>query len=658
MKKKCRNTFSLNLILAFKPQKNRSYRLLLLSFAFIFFLGASPLPSTYAADQTTQYRVYQDDRILMEFAQEREAIEFAKGYTNTHVEKISNRLWVWNNYPRYKVYQYDVSLPQWEFHTLKEAQQEAVKWAYSSIRDMQSTGWVWNNYPLYRVYSGEQNEKSKEFPTLDAAQKEAAQWTDAHIIDLSTNAWVWDNLSVLRKSELRANPMPIYQVYQGENTTDDWKFSYLEDAVHEAMKWSNSHITYISNGKVISTNSKRFKVLDQDEQWNEFISLEQSIAYASQEPGRSIFLNGRQIWTNQLYYQVYQGDRKIGEYSSISSAFSYAYYFSNASIRTLEGKTIWDNYRKLQYWGWNGLHEPERIKDQVSDTIGLDVTSPAWFILENADGKLTDRSSMDTVRWLHERGIDVHPLVHNQFDSALTSAFLSNTEAQTQFIHNLVDRASDLGVNGLNIDFESLNAKDRDAYTSFITKLTAYAHSKNLLISIDLPRGSLRWNHLTAFDHAKLANIVDFIMTMAYDQHYKGSPTAGSVSGLDWAEEGIIEFLSYGIPREKLILGIPFYVREWRIDAEGKLVDNRAIFYKDIPKLMEAKDTVSTWDEQFSQYRVEYQEGQYRHVFWLEDEQTVLARIDLAHAYDLAGVAAWRLGYDTPDLWEQMLQKK
>ena len=120
-----------------------------------------------------------------------------------------------------------------------------------------------------------------------------------------------------------------------------------------------------------------------------------------------------------------------------------------------------------------------------------------------------------------------------------------------------MNKASQLGVEGLNIDFESLAAKDREHIQHSFVILQLQAMLRNLIISIDLPRGSLAWNHNTAYDHANLAEIVDYIITMAYDQHYSGSTTAGSVSGLQWTETGIKEFLSYGIPREKLILRYP-----------------------------------------------------------------------------------------------------
>src|SRR5699024_7004920 len=111
----------------------------------------------------------------------------------------------------------------------------------------------------------------------------------------------------------------------------------------------------------------------------------------------------------------------------------------------------------------------------------------------------------------------VHPLVHNQFDSKLTSEFLADAEAQIAFIQTLIKRLDTLGVDGLNLDFESLNGKDRDRFTSFVKNLTKAAHAKGLAVSIDLPRGDLSWNHLTAFDQAELANIVDYVVTMAYD---------------------------------------------------------------------------------------------------------------------------------------------
>jgi spore germination protein YaaH len=145
---------------------------------------------------------------------------------------------------------------------------------------------------------------------------------------------------------------------------------------------------------------------------------------------------------------------------------------------------------------------------------------------------------------------------------------------------------------------------------------------------------------------------------MAYDQFWSGSDSPGPVSALNWAEEGVQDFLSYGIPRSKLLLGIPFYVRLWELDSAGKLVSNRAVFMKDIPALIESTGYTVTKDAKYGVDRIDFTKDGKRYVFWMEDLSTVKQRIDIAKKYDLAGVAAWRLGYEPAELWTEMLRAK
>ncbi|NOU97008.1 glycoside hydrolase family 18 [Paenibacillus sp. LMG 31456] len=635
--------------------------------ASVLALFLSSTSTAMAADKTSKYRVYQDSHILMETPDYKSAENYAKSYTSSHVEEISTRKWLWNNYPRYKVYQSGLSSSTWEFATLDQAIREASKWGHASVRDLQSDGWVWNNYPKYRLYQGDATLDSWEFVTLNEAMAEAKKWGNTHIIELSSHQWVWDNIPDSRKAELRSSNDRIYHVYQGTNTSDAWSFAYLEDAVNESLKWGNSTIANSQmNNQIVFSNVKNYQVYQYDTILNAFLNLDDAIAYAKQFDHTQIInvdpaFSGskRSIWTNYPYYQVYQSDRWIADYSSITNALNYAMGYSNASVRLLDDSTvIWDNYQNLQFWGWNGSSNNDTIRSQVNNTTGLDVVSPTYFSLADSSGTLTDTSNKDTVAWLQGQGHKVMPLVNNQFDAALTSQFLSNTEAQNKFIQALVNKGVALGVEGLNIDFESLSGKDRAAYTAFIKNLTATAHDKGLLISIDLPRGSVKWNAQTAFDHEKLGETVDYIITMTYDQYWKGSTEPGPVAGLEWVEEGIKEFLSYGIPRDKLIMGIPFYVREWQVDSSGNLIDNRALLMKDLPALIASKKATLTFDNKFGQYKVEYSENDNKRVFWLENEETVKARLEIANKYDIAGVAAWRLGYDAADLWKMMLQQK
>ncbi|SDC45057.1 Spore germination protein YaaH [Paenibacillus sp. UNCCL117] len=620
-----------------------------------------------AADKTTKYRVYQDTTLLYEAQDYKSAEAYARRFADSHVEEIGSRNWVWHNYPRYKVYQHGYSSSSWEYATLEQAIREASNWGSASVRDLQSGGWVWNNYPEYQVYQGEGTMPSWSFRTLNEAILEAKKWSNSHIIELDSHAWVWDNISAAAKAEARSQSPKVYQVYQGTHTSDSWKFGLLEDAVQESLRWGNSTVVNTNSGQVVFSNLKPFKVYQNSTYLNDFLSLDDAIAYAKQfahtriENEQAPKVNGKAqiIWNNYPFYQVYQSSNLIGEFTTIGSALQYAKGYSNASIRLYDdGSAIWDNLRKLQYWGWNGSSADATIRSQVNTTRGLDVVSPTYFTLADASGNLTDTSNKDTVSWLKSQGMAVHPLVNNQFDAALTTKFLASKDARAKFIAALVDKSAALGVHGINVDFESLAASDRANFTTFMQELVNAAHAKNLLVSVDLPRGSVKWNAKTAFDHEKLATIADYIMTMTYDQYWKGSTEPGSVAGLQWVEEGVKEFLSYGIPRDKLIMGIPFYVREWKVDGSGNLVSNRAVLMKDIPKLIQDKKATQTWDPAFQQYKVEYKEGGFTYVFWKEDEATVKARIDIAAKHELAGVAAWRLGYDTTELWNMMLQQK
>ncbi len=612
-----------------------------------------------AADLTTKFRVYQNDNILREFADYNQAVNYAKGFSNSHVEEIGSRKWRWDNFARYKVYQNGKPLPWGEFATLQEAIREAAKWGNSSVRDLRGQGWVWNNYakPGYTLYQGDTTLDTWTFATLEQAKAEAKKWGHAHIIDNSSKTWVWDNYPEADKQKLRSGEL-TYQVYQGSYTNEQWRFAFIEDAIKEAAKWGGSTVVNKRTGKTVHSNVRPYEVKQFNTVLDSFMTLEQAIAYAQKWSHAKVLENSTEIWNNYPYYQVFQNNTLIGEFQSIPESLAYSMKYANSAIRTYEGIEIWDNLRKLQFWAWNGVSGADTIRSHVAQTQGLDVDSPSWFSLTDASGNLTDKSNAATVAELKKLGIGVHPLVTNQFDAKLTTQFLSSADAQRKFIDALVKRCAELKVDGINVDFESMAGSDRAKYTEFLRNLTKTAHDAGLIISVDLPRGSAAWNEKTAFDHEAIAGIVDYVITMTYDHHYSGSPTPGSVAGLQWVEQGIKEFLAYGIPRDKLIIGIPFYVRQWKLDSSGNLVSNSALLMKNLPKLIEEKKAVSTWDERFQQYKVEYKEDGFTYVFWLEDESTVKARIALAKKYDLAGVAAWRLGYDSAELWNTMIREK
>lgn len=621
----------------------------------------APAGALAAEDRTSKYRVYQNDNALREFADKNQAILFAKGFKNTYVEQIGSRAWIWSSFPEYKVYQNGKSLPEWEFSTWDAAVAEAKKWANASVRKLSGGGWAWDNYPDhpgYTLYQGDKTLPAWAFATLEEAKLEAKKWANAHIIDKSTNRWVWDNLPAERKAELRAGP-ETYRVYQNGKTLDGWGFAYLEDAVNEALKWANSTVVRTDTRTTVFNNAHPYIVYQNGAKKTSFVGLMPAIDAASKLSGAKVEWNGRSIWSNEHYYAVLQSGRYLTSYSLPADAAAFAKGYANAEVVTLDGQRIWDNLKDLLYLAWNGSSNHNTIVSHVSNTQGLDIDSPTWFYLLDAKGTMKDESNPETVRWLKTQGVKVHPLVHNQFDSKLTSAFLADAAAQQKFIASLVSRLVDIGADGVNIDFESMSGKDRDRYTAFVKALSEAAKAKGLTVSIDLPRGSVAWNHQTAFDHEKLHQYVDYVAIMTYDQFYSGSDSPGPVAGMSWTEQGVEEFLSYGIPRSKLLLGVPYYIRLWEVDGNGKLLSNRAVWMKDIEQtLVSAANVARTPDARYGLEKVEYTKDGKRYVFWMENVSSILKRVELAKKHDLAGVAAWRLGYEPAELWTELLRAK
>lgn len=635
--------------------RKSSWLAVCLAVIMVFSLGASAV-SAAGKDLTTRYRVYQNSNLLQEFVSRSDAVAYASKYASSYVEEIGTRKWVWSQFPKYEVSQYGVVIKS--LFTLEDAIKEAQRWDHSAIRDIESGGWVWNNYPKYRLYQGEITLDNWEFATLDAAKQEAKSWANSNIIEIETNKWIWDRISAEDKAKYRERAK-VYKVYQNSYTRDEWEFAYLEDAIAEALRWENSYIvnTAKQNKKVYS-NENKYTVYQYNTKLKSFKGLQAAIDYAGKWDHSRITLGTREIWSNDPYYVVSKGGQKDKEFKQLGQAVAYATSIPKATITTIRGTTVWDNSQGILFWAWNGSATDETVKKVVSQTRGLDANSPTWFKLEDASGKVEDTSSASLTKWLHDRGIEVHPLIHNQFDASLTTKFLASDQARGKFISTIVNRSAELGVDGINLDFEAMKGSDRAAYTKFVTEFAAAAHAKGLVFSIDLPRGSIRWNHQTAFDHEAIAKVVDYVVIMTYDQHYSGSTEPGSVAGLDWTEEGIKEFLSYGIPRDKLIMGVPFYIRQWKLDANGKLVGNNAIYSHSVANILANYKVTKTWDARFDQYRMEYQKDGLTHVFWLEDSETVKARLAIVKKYSLAGAAAWRLGQEDIPFWDTIASEK
>lgn len=309
------------------------------------------------------------------------------------------------------------------------------------------------------------------------------------------------------------------------------------------------------------------------------------------------------------------------------------------------------NERINLVWAHISKYSPDLSKEQVIE--GLDIISPTWFSISSDNGFLVNNGDIKYSNDAHEKGYRVWGLIDNSFDKDLTKGLLLDEKAQENVINQILVYASIYNLDGINIDFENVYYENKDNFTLFVDKLTKALKEQNLVVSIDMtvPSSSETWSKF--YDREKLGQIVDYCMVMTYDEHWSSSPISGSVASIEWVEKGLQNTLKY-IPNEKLIMGIPFYTREWEEtkDNNGRVkVKSKAFSMEGVNNIIKENNSQVIWLEETGQHYTEYIKDGKKYRIWLEDEKSIELKSSLVHKYDLAGVASWRKGFETENIW-------
>ncbi|HYE12357.1 MAG TPA: glycosyl hydrolase family 18 protein [Patescibacteria group bacterium] len=329
---------------------------------------------------------------------------------------------------------------------------------------------------------------------------------------------------------------------------------------------------------------------------------------------------------------------------------SWLVYNSNA---TYSRANAIDQTEKINL-AWQYLSQSTPDMSNVAKLQGLNVISPTWFVLSNGSGDIRSIADVRYSNWAHKNGYQVWALVTNDFNKDMTAQMLANPAYREKAVNTLIQYAKDYKLDGINVDFENMYTKDKDLFTLFVKELYQKTKPLGIVLSVDVTVIVKNSNWSESYDRKALAQVSDYIALMAYDQHWVGSPISGSVSQLKWVEDSLIKVL-LEVPQEKLILGMPFYTRVWQeeYDANNKLVvTSRAVSMEYAEQLIAENKAVKTWDAVSGQYYATYKKGEATYKIWLEDENSIKLRVELANKYNLAGVASWKLGFEKPGIWD------
>lgn len=314
----------------------------------------------------------------------------------------------------------------------------------------------------------------------------------------------------------------------------------------------------------------------------------------------------------------------------------------------------------------------ERVLQTIADTKGLTTISPTWFTIADTNGNIDSLASSQYVNYAHQSNIEVWGLVRD-FDGGIGSyeesyEVLSHTSKRENLVNQLIAEALQSKIDGINVDFEKISEECGEHYTQFLRELSVKCHQNGLVLSVDNYVPKPYNAHYNIEEQGKVA---DYVIIMGYDEHYSGSYESGSVASLSFVKEGIEAALK-AVPKEKLINAVPFFTRLWKEvpKTEEELAAEAGTEAAEYPVkvtseaygMQEAEEVVAnagaeiTEDKLTKQNYAQWETDGATYKIWLEDEKALGDKLALMKEYQLAGTAAWRLGFEKPAVWELILK--
>ena len=290
------------------------------------------------------------------------------------------------------------------------------------------------------------------------------------------------------------------------------------------------------------------------------------------------------------------------------------------------------------------------LAQSLEGVSGVNVIAPTWFYLESPEGDMSSVASDTYVATAHSRGLSVWT-VANDFDGAVNSSkdtfsALSTYAGRSKIIDTIVSETVRVGADGINIDFEKVNADCAPYFQEFIRELSVSCRTQGLVLSIDayVP------NYTKYLGRAELARTADYIVCMCYDEHTSGSETAGSVSSLSFVQKGIRDTLKE-VPPEQTVIALPFFTRLWKVN-ENAAPTSSAMGMGEAAAWLSENAANVVWDEETGQNYAEAKGVDGTSKIWIEDAQSISEKMKEVMAAGCAGVAEWKLGLETQDIWQ------
>lgn len=281
----------------------------------------------------------------------------------------------------------------------------------------------------------------------------------------------------------------------------------------------------------------------------------------------------------------------------------------------------------------------------LNSTKGVNTISPTWFSVKDNKGNISSLADETYVQRAHNAGVEVWGLCNDFSKEIDIAVVLSNTASRERLENKLLSMAIEYNLDGLNIDFENIKEESGEDFIQFVREIAVKCSNNGIVLSIN---DYVPVSYREYYNYEEQGEVADYVVIMAYDEHYSGSEEAGSVSSIGFVNDAVSKITGM-VSEERVIMALPFYTRLWKLSNEG--LTSAAYSMSGAQSILDDRGVKPSWDTATGQYYAEYQEGGATFQIWLEEEKSIEEKLKAVTQSGVHNVSFWRLGFEKTEVW-------
>ncbi|MGI1657383.1 MAG: glycosyl hydrolase family 18 protein [Desulfitobacterium sp.] len=269
--------------------------------------------------------------------------------------------------------------------------------------------------------------------------------------------------------------------------------------------------------------------------------------------------------------------------------------------------------------------------------------SPFWYELTPTGDLIVYPNGEDTslIEFSRSHGIELIPLIANNFNRQLVSTMLNNPTVRQHHITTIVNKVRSMNYEGIEIDYENIAAADRYLFVEFLRELKGALapYNKKLYVAIQAKTRADEPGSSAGHDYPGIGSAVDVVRLMLYDYSWD---TPGSIAPASWIRQ-VLNYAVTVIPRAKLEAGLPTYGYDWGTSRSS-------VTYDAAIRLAQQHQAQIVQNSQNGPH-FSYTDNGVSHQVWFTNAVNFSTFVDIVNEYNIRGISIWHPGGDDPQIY-------